>query len=87
VTEKVKFVAVVPDPGDTEGPVMLPLSGHVAARTGLAKTARDATSQLLSAMALKKVARVRCREARNKMKDPLWMPRRWHLDPSTVSGR
>jgi len=51
----------VPDPGDTEGPVMLPLSGHVAARTGLAKMARDATSQLLSAMAPRKVARVRSR--------------------------
>ena len=45
LTENVKFVAVVPEPGETDGSVRLPLSGHVTARTGVTNPVKDAENK------------------------------------------
>jgi spermidine/putrescine transport system ATP-binding protein len=52
VTLKVKAVVVVPDPGETDGPVRLPLSGQVTARTEAGNQVMEAASIVASAIAL-----------------------------------
>jgi hypothetical protein len=51
LTENVNVVAVVPDPGDTDGSVRLPLSGQVTARTAAGNTASATSSDSVTVAA------------------------------------
>ena len=66
-----KFVAEVPDAGETEPAVRLPLSGQVTARTGATKAPRDIANEIASAMAPRKLARVLDRGVSDKNDDKM----------------
>jgi hypothetical protein len=73
VTENVKLVDVVPDPGETDGPVRLPLSGQLTARTGAGTASSDALINAVSAIAPTSVILDRCRAGRVKADSVSWV--------------
>jgi hypothetical protein len=71
VTVKVNGVAVVPDPGETEAPSRLPLSGQPMARTGVTKPMSDTASHVVNAKLPKTIERGRVREDRDESRDKM----------------
>jgi hypothetical protein len=60
VTRNVKLVAVVPEPGETDAFVRLPLSGQLMARTDVGNASSDKLNHVESASAPTRVIRYRC---------------------------
>jgi hypothetical protein len=68
---KVKAVAEVPDPGETEAPSRLPLSGQLMAMTGVTKPMSDTASHVVNANVPKTIERGRVREGRDESGDKM----------------
>jgi hypothetical protein len=73
VTEKVKLVDVVPDPGDTDGPVRLPLSGQETARADAGNANSDMLNQTVSASPPTRDLRYRRRAAPGNLVSVSWV--------------